>query len=417
MNIDEARQMVVDAGKKLVESGLIARTWGNVSCRISPTQFVITPSGRPYETLTPEETVVVNIKDCSFEGNLEPSSEKGVHAEVYKQRGDIDFVIHTHQFYASAVSPLKTDVYIHAPAAAELIGERAVAIPYGLPGSKTLRKNVARALTNSDVRAYLMAYHGALCLGRNYSEAFEIASALEKACSDFIDRRLLEISGRENAGPESLREYFLKKQIGPGKTGLETAARPFFNSEKNDRRLKLYPEATENSPFPRNSANYLELPLDRGRPGTGSGETVPEAEIHRELYRRYEEMGAIIHTVSPDVLTVSGAGKTLFPLLDDFALIIGPNVKVANTDKPASLPGNIAGKIKGRSAVLLKNNGALCCGPTAGDARAAVMIMEKNCKALITTALFGGVKPLNPLECRLMRHVYLTRYSKKAGSK
>ena len=65
--IEEAKRLVVEAGKRLVESGLIARTWGNVSARISDTQFVITPSGRAYEDLTPEEVVVVNIADCSHE--------------------------------------------------------------------------------------------------------------------------------------------------------------------------------------------------------------------------------------------------------------------------------------------------------------------------------------------------------------
>ena len=65
MDINKAKEIVVMAGKKLVESGLIARTWGNVSCRVSDTQFVITPSGRAYETLTPEEIVLVNISDLS----------------------------------------------------------------------------------------------------------------------------------------------------------------------------------------------------------------------------------------------------------------------------------------------------------------------------------------------------------------
>ena len=95
--LEEAKKLVVAAGKKLVESGLIARTWGNVSARISDTQFVITPSGRAYETLTPEEVVVVNIEDCSYEGDIKPSSEKGVHAAAYRHHPTVDFVIHTHQ--------------------------------------------------------------------------------------------------------------------------------------------------------------------------------------------------------------------------------------------------------------------------------------------------------------------------------
>jgi len=54
MTIQEAKETVIIAGKRLVESGLIARTWGNVSCRISDSHFVITPSGRDYVSLTPE---------------------------------------------------------------------------------------------------------------------------------------------------------------------------------------------------------------------------------------------------------------------------------------------------------------------------------------------------------------------------
>ena len=76
MEIMQAKELVVRAGKQLVESGLIARTWGNVSCRVSDTQFVITPSGRAYETLTPEEIVLVNIADLSYDGDVKPSSPR-----------------------------------------------------------------------------------------------------------------------------------------------------------------------------------------------------------------------------------------------------------------------------------------------------------------------------------------------------
>ena len=80
MEIMQAKELVIKAGKELVASGLIARTWGNISCRISDTQFVITPSGRAYETLTPEEIVLVNIEDLEYDGEIKPSSEKGIHA-------------------------------------------------------------------------------------------------------------------------------------------------------------------------------------------------------------------------------------------------------------------------------------------------------------------------------------------------
>ena len=59
--VKEAKELVIKAGLELMEKGLIARTWGNVSARISDTQFVITPSGIPYEDLTPEKIVVLTL--------------------------------------------------------------------------------------------------------------------------------------------------------------------------------------------------------------------------------------------------------------------------------------------------------------------------------------------------------------------
>lgn len=113
-DVEEAKKLVVEAGKKLLETGLIARTWGNVSARISDTQFVITPSGRAYDTLTPEEVVVVNIDDCSHEGDIKPSSEKGIHADAYKHHPLVNFVIHTHKrlLLLLALQVWKSEMYI-----------------------------------------------------------------------------------------------------------------------------------------------------------------------------------------------------------------------------------------------------------------------------------------------------------------
>ena len=104
---EEAARLIIEAGHQLIKEGLIARTWGNISARLSDETFLITPSGRAYETLTPAELVEVSIKDCTYEGDIKPSSEKGVHAAVYKLRPEADFVIHAHSNNASALSILQ----------------------------------------------------------------------------------------------------------------------------------------------------------------------------------------------------------------------------------------------------------------------------------------------------------------------
>ena len=126
----EARELVIKAGHMLLEQKLIARTWGNISARISEEEFIITPSGRGYETLRPEDLVTVRVRNCSYDGNVKPSSEKGIHAASYALRKEIKFIIHTHQFYASAIAAECRDTRF-APCA-----------DYGMPGSARLKKNV-----------------------------------------------------------------------------------------------------------------------------------------------------------------------------------------------------------------------------------------------------------------------------------
>ncbi|MEG1551829.1 MAG: class II aldolase/adducin family protein, partial [Oscillospiraceae bacterium] len=186
MDILEAKELVIKAGKEVVASGLIARTWGNISCRISDTQFVITPSGRAYEDLTADEIVLVNIADLEYDGDVKPSSEKGIHAESYKLRPEINFVIHTHQMQASVVSALGSDITAVAPKSATIVGNKIPLAGYGLPGTGKLRAGVVAAIMRSDAKAIIMAHHGALCMGTSYEDAFNVASELEKVCDDYI---------------------------------------------------------------------------------------------------------------------------------------------------------------------------------------------------------------------------------------
>ncbi len=105
MTIEQAKQQVIAAGKRLVEANLIVRTWGgNVSSRLDQDRFLITPSGRNYLTLTPAEIVTVNISDLSYTGKVKPSSERRIHAAVYEHFPEINFVIHTHQEQASIIA-------------------------------------------------------------------------------------------------------------------------------------------------------------------------------------------------------------------------------------------------------------------------------------------------------------------------
>lgn len=187
MDEREAKQQVIRAGKELCRSGLIARTWGNVSCRLSERAFAITASGRDYRTLTEEEIVRVDMEDLTYEGQVKPSSELKIHRAVYCMKKDSSFVIHTHQDCASAVSALGLN-QIFFDRAWPLIGETVVCADYGLPGTDRLCENTVKALERCAGQALLLQNHGALCYGGSYEEAFRAAYTLEKACGEYLKR-------------------------------------------------------------------------------------------------------------------------------------------------------------------------------------------------------------------------------------
>ncbi len=417
MDNRRAKEMVVKAGKRLVEEGLIARTWGNVSCRLSDTLFAITPSGRPYEKLTSEDIVVMNLDDLSYEGNVEPSSEKGVHAAVYRQRRDINFIVHTHQYYASALSPLQTAIEIEGVENTSLIGDRVLSIPYGMPGSKKLSENVATTLSRSKGKAYIMTAHGALCLGVDSEEAFRVAERLEEICANYILKQYRKISQSDSADWLSLRNYYITRKSSKGNDYSCQEPCRFYSSKREDDGF-IFPSTVENDkPLSSGDGRPVLINLERDFREWTEGKLDPVLSVHHAVYRFNPTVKAIMHVLSPNVLAISRTGEKMYPMIDDFAQIIGENVPLVKNDPAEStmkVSRQIAWLLKKRSAVLLAGGGALCCGPSEGDTLAAAIIMEKNALAMIISYLFDRGCPLNPLETRLMRTFYLKKYFLKA---
>jgi L-ribulose-5-phosphate 4-epimerase len=367
MNEILAKQKVVDAGIRLVESGLIARTWGNVSCRISDTHFVITPSGRNYLSLSTSEIVKVAIADLSYEGSVIPSGEKGIHAEIYSHCPDVNFVIHTHQENASVLSAMGFES-IPASAKYPLLGGKIICAPYALPGTKRIRQGVAKALESATGNALILKNHGAVCFGKDDEEAFLVATHLEQICEELISAQYPKpLAKKATFSSCRTANGFLVKL--PGGERLEVDMRESVGI------------------IPRDLA------------------------IHLAIYKGRKEINFIHHVASGNVLAFSLADLSLRPFVDDFAQIIGTKVKTVDDN-----PKSIAAALKNTCAVFMKGQGALCCGADEMDVKAVEMILEKCCKAKLCGEFFGGAKPIGWLDSRLLRNVYLKKYSKQIKS-
>ena len=187
--IKDAKEIVCDSGHKLLERGLVEGTWGNCSLRIDDHLMAITPSGRRYEDLGPDDIVIMDYHTLEVMGNIKPSSEKKLHARIYQTRKEIHAVIHTHQPNASTVAAARRELPPILDDQAQILGPSVRCADYALPNTKKIVKTTVRALRGR--YAALMANHGAITLGRTMEEAITAALVLEKACKAFIEAEFL----------------------------------------------------------------------------------------------------------------------------------------------------------------------------------------------------------------------------------
>ena len=209
-NRDSLKKQILDGGERLLKEGLVARTWGNISIRVDDTHMLITPSGRPYEELTPDDIVLVNYHTSKHEGTVKPSSEKELHCEIYRTRKEVQAVIHTHQTNASVVAAAHREVPPILDDMTQIIGPTIRVADYALPSTKKITKRTVKALKGRN--AALMANHGAVCVGRDLDEAFVVCQVLEKACKAFIEGEFLGgAKGINKFEARLMHQLYLKK--------------------------------------------------------------------------------------------------------------------------------------------------------------------------------------------------------------
>lgn len=102
--LEELKKKVYEANMDLVRHGLVIFTWGNVSgIDRERGLVVIKPSGVDYDTMTPDDMVVVDLHTGEVvEGSLRPSSDTPTHLVLYRAWPEIGGVVHTHSTYATA---------------------------------------------------------------------------------------------------------------------------------------------------------------------------------------------------------------------------------------------------------------------------------------------------------------------------
>lgn len=198
------RNAVVNASFLLERRGLNQGASGNVSLRVAE-GFMITPSGVPADALQPDQVVAMDLEG-NWTGPWKPSSEWRFHRDIFAARPDMGAVVHCHSPAATAVAVLGKGLPAFHYMVAVAGGADIRCAPYATFGSQALSDVALTALEGR--KACLLAHHGMITLGRDLTEAMDIAIEMEFLANMYL--RLLPL-GEPPVLPADEMERVLEK--------------------------------------------------------------------------------------------------------------------------------------------------------------------------------------------------------------
>jgi L-fuculose-phosphate aldolase len=175
------RDELVRVTRILAERGLIRSSDGNVSARLDEKLLLITPSGMYKIAMNPEDLIVVDLdgKVHQSKSSLHPTTEMLMHLEVYRQRPDVNAVIHAHPPFSTALTIAgKAFPVEYIPEVLVALGDVPTAA-YATPGTQGLADSIHELILTHD--CILLSHHGSLNVGRSLEEALIAIERMEHA--------------------------------------------------------------------------------------------------------------------------------------------------------------------------------------------------------------------------------------------
>ena len=187
MILEKEREQVIEYSLKLLSEGLTNGTAGNVSILNREEGLVaISPTGVNYSELTPEMISIVDLDGKLIEG-LKPSSELEMHMILYRNREDVNAVIHTHPVYTTVLACLRQDLPAIDYMIAVTGATKVKCAEYASYGTKELAENAYKAMGSS--LAVILANHGLTTAGKDIANAFNITVQVEYISNLYIKAR------------------------------------------------------------------------------------------------------------------------------------------------------------------------------------------------------------------------------------
>lgn len=185
----DTRQKIIDLCLQMNRTGLNQGTSGNISARANDT-MLITPSGVPYEDLSPEDIVSVSLNDGElvYSGGCKPSSEWHFHRAILQAKPNLNAVVHTHSTFATVVSIARESIPACHYMIAAFGGNSVRCANYETFGTPELSQAIDVAM--KDRTACLLSNHGMVAGGHDLDNAMWAAVELETLAKQYYYAKL-----------------------------------------------------------------------------------------------------------------------------------------------------------------------------------------------------------------------------------
>jgi len=174
---EEIKDELLFVAKESLRINLVHGTAGNFSARLPDGNVAMTPSSLPYETMTLDDLVVLDLDANVVEGTRAPTTEKALHLACLKAYDDIHAVIHCHAKFCTMFALTRQPIPCVIEEVEALVGGDIPVAGYEFTGSQELADEVSKWV--GDRAAVLMANHGLLTVGKSPKDALKLAQLVE----------------------------------------------------------------------------------------------------------------------------------------------------------------------------------------------------------------------------------------------
>jgi len=219
----ELKRQVYEANMRLPALRLVAFTWGNASgIDRERGLFVIKPSGVPYEKLTADDMVVMDLEGNKAEGRLNPSSDTPTHLALYNRFADVGGIVHTHSrwatIWAQACRPIPAygtthADYFHGPVpCCRALTRQETADAYEHHSGVIIAEHFEQhGLNPLHLPGALLQAHGPFAWGKDADEAVFHAAVLEEIAMMAFHTELVPQSAGQEMPSYILDKHFERK--------------------------------------------------------------------------------------------------------------------------------------------------------------------------------------------------------------